>query len=158
MGGGELSTKVSRGMPEGGFLALLRASAHIAVPVGAVGSLGLMLWAGRRNDSRILLVLFALWVLSPFMALVLANAVSKRWSVVSRAALHSVMLVLTLVTLAIYGDVVLGPPRAKPAFVFIVVPPASWLLIAIVVAVAALISGRHTSGTHGVIRSWPRDL
>ena len=142
MGGGELSTKVSRGMPEGGFLGLLRASAHIAVPVGAVGSLGLMLWAGRRNDSRILLVLFALWVLSPFMALVLANVVSKRWSVFSRAMLHSVMLVLTLVSLAIYGDVALGPPRAKPAFVFIVVPPASWLLIAIVGAVAALISGR----------------
>src|SRR5439155_17003037 len=132
------STKVSREMPEGGFLALLRAPANIAVPVGTVGSLGLMLWAGRRNDSRILLVLFALWVLSPLMALVMANVVSKRWSVVSRATLHCVTLVLTLFTLAIYGDSALGHPRAKGAFVFIVVPPASWLLIAIGVALAAL--------------------
>ncbi len=126
---------------ERGCLGLLRASAWIAVPVGAVGSVGLMLWAGRHNPSRLLLVLFALWVLSPFIALALVNVVSKRWSVVSRAMLHSVTLVLTLVSLAMYGDVHLRPPEPN-AFVFIVVPPASWLIIAIVVAVAALISGR----------------
>jgi hypothetical protein len=44
-----------------------------------------MFHAGRRNDSRVLLVLFALWVLSPFMVVVLANVVSKRWSVQTRA-------------------------------------------------------------------------
>ncbi len=123
---------------------MLRAAALIAVPAGAVGSVGLMLHAGRRNDSRILLALFALWVLSPFMALVLANLVSKLWSVHTRATLYSVMLVLTLGSLAIYGDVALGPPRAKTAFVFVVVPPASWLLTAIVVPTAALISGRRS--------------
>ena len=95
------------------FLDLLRASALIAVLVGAAGSVGLMLWAGRRNDSRILLLLFALWVLSPFMAFVLANMASRRWSVVSRATLHGVILVFTLVTLAIYGNAVLGPSRGK---------------------------------------------
>src|ERR1017187_6810870 len=142
-GRGEMASKVSRGRPEGGFLGLLRAAALIAVLAGAVGSVGLMLHAGRRNDSRILLVLFALWVLSPFMALVLANVVSKRWSVLTRATLYSAMLVLTLGSLAIYGDVALGPPRAQTAFVFVVVPPASWLLIAIVVPLAAQISGRR---------------
>jgi hypothetical protein len=101
-----------------------------------------MLHAGHRNPSRLLLVLFALWVLSPFIALVLANMVSKRWSVLTRATLYTVMLVLTVGSLAIYGDVALGPPRTKAAFVFVVVPPASWLLIAIVVPIAALISGR----------------
>ena len=76
------------------------------------------------------------------MALVLAHVVSKRWSALTRATLYSVMLVLTLGSLAMYRDVALGPPRAKTAFVFVVVPPASWLLIAIVVPIAALISGR----------------
>jgi len=103
-----------------------------------------MLRAGRHNSSRILLVLFALWVLSPFVVLVLANMVSKRWSVLTRATLYSVMLVLTLGSLAIYGDVALGPPRAQTAFVFVVVPPASWLLIAIVLPTAALLSGRRS--------------
>ena len=138
----EVTSKASRRKTEGGFLVLFHAAALIAVLAGAVGSVGLMLHAGHRNPSRLLLVLFALWVLSPFIALVLANMVSKRWSVLTRATLYTVMLVLTSGSLAIYGDVALGPPRTKAAFVSVVVPPASWLLIAIVVAIAALISGR----------------
>jgi len=129
---------------QSGFLGLLRATALIVVLAGAVGSVALMLHAGRHNDSRILLVLFTLWVLSPFVALVLASMVSKRWSLPTRATLYSLMLALTLGSLAIYGDVALGPPRAKTAAVFVVVPPASWLLTAIVVPIAALISGRRS--------------
>jgi len=130
--------------PKSGFLGLLRAAGLIAVAAGAVGSAGLTLYAGRHNPSRILIALFVLWVLSPFMALVLANVVSKRWTVPTRAALYMVMLVLTPGSLAVYGDVALGPPRAQTAFAFLVVPLVSWLLIAIVVAAAALISGRRT--------------
>src|SRR5712691_4338173 len=122
-------------------LGVLRAVALIAVVAGAVGSVGLMLHAGKRTP-RLLLVLFTIWVLSPFVALAWANVVSKRWSVLIRATLYGVTLVLTLGSLAIYGDVALEPPRAKTAFVFVVVPPASFLLIAIVVPIAALISGK----------------
>lgn len=135
---------MNQGRPESGFLDVLRSAALLAMLAGAVGSVGLTLYAGRRNDSRILMVLFALWVLSPFMALILANAVSKRWSAHIRATLYSVTLVLTLGSLAIYGIVALGPPRGKAAFVFVVVPAASWLLIAIVVPIAALISRRRS--------------
>jgi hypothetical protein len=148
-GRGEWTSEVNRGKPECGFLGLLRAAALLAVLAGAAGSFGLMLHAGRRNDSRILLVLFTIWVLSPFVALVLADVVSKRWSVLTRATLHSVMLVLTLGSLAIYGDVAFGPPRAKTAFVFIVVPPASWLLMATAVPIAALVSGRLSRRSDG---------
>jgi len=91
----------------------------------------------------------AIWVLSPFMAVLLADVVSKGWPILTRAALYSVMLVLTLGSLAIYGDAALRP-RAKAAFVYVVVPPASWLLIAIVLPIAALISGslsRRGDGT-----------
>ena len=136
------SSKVSRGSPERGFLGLLRGAALSAVLAGAVGCFGLMLYAGRRQKSLILIGLFTVWDLSPFVGLVCAHVISKHWAVLTRATLYSVMLVLTLGSLAIYGDVVLGPPRAKTAFVFVVVPPASWLLIAIVVPIAALISGK----------------
>ena len=87
--------KSSRGRPDGGFLGLLQAEALIAVLAGTVGSIGLMLHAGR-NAPRLLIVLFAIWVLSPFVALALANGVSKRWSVLTRATLYSVMLVVAL--------------------------------------------------------------
>jgi hypothetical protein len=116
--------------------------ARIAVVAGAGGSAGLTLYAGRHNASRLLIVLFTLWVLSPFMALAWANMVSKGWPVVTRAALYGLMLALPLGSLAIYGDAALGPPRPKPAFVFLVVPMASALLIAIVIPVAAFLSGR----------------
>jgi hypothetical protein len=142
-GSQEMASKASPGKPEAGFLSVLRAAALIALLVGAVGSVGLTLHAGWRKDSpRVLLALFAIWVLSPFAALVVANIVSKGWPVITRATLYSVMLILTLGSLAIYGDVALGPPRAKTAFVFVVVPPASWLLIAIVVPIAVLIARR----------------
>ena len=134
-GRSEIASKASRGRPDDRSLGFLRAAALIAVLVGAMGSVGLTLCAGRHNHSLILMALFAVWVLSPFMALVWANVVSKRWSALTRATLYSVMLVLTLGSLAIYGDVALGPPRAKIASFFLVVPAASWLLIAIVVLI-----------------------
>jgi hypothetical protein len=121
----------------------LRAAAMIVAPVGALGSVGLTLYAGRHNDSRLLMALFTLWVLSPFMALAAAGFVSKRWPATARAALYGVTLVLTLGALALYGAVALGPPRLKPAFVFVVVPPASCLLVAVVIA-TAWISGRRS--------------
>lgn len=90
-----------------------------------------MLYAGHRNNSRLLLLLFALWVVSPFVALIWTNMVSQR-------SVSTVTLILTPVSLAIYAYVALGPPRPKIAFFFLVVPAASWLLI----AAARLISGR----------------
>jgi hypothetical protein len=141
-GSDEMASNESPRKPEARFLSVLSGAALIALLVGAVGSVGLMLRAGHRNPSRLLIVLFTFWVLSPFIALVLANVVSKRWSVLTRATLCVEMLVITFGSLAIYGALAFGPLRAKTGFVFLVVPAASWLLIAIVVAIAALISGR----------------
>src|SRR6266700_2562256 len=99
-GPSEISAKASRGRPDGGFLGLLHTVALTAVVAGAGGSVGLMLRVGHRNPSRILLVLFVIWVLSPFIALILADILAKRWSVLTRATLYGVMLILTLGSLA----------------------------------------------------------
>jgi len=123
------------------FLGVLGAAALVAVVAGSAGSLGLLFRAGRRTP-RVLLLLFVLWVLSPFTALAWANLASKHWSGVTRATLYGVMLVLTVGSLAIYGVVVLGPPRAKPAAVFLLVPLAAWLVTTIAVSIAALASRR----------------
>jgi hypothetical protein len=128
-------------------LSVLRAAALIALPAGAAGSIGFMLRAGHRNPSRVLLILFAIWVLSPFVALIFATIISKDWSVLTRTTLYGVMLVITVSSLAIYGDVALGPPRAKTAFAFVAVPPASWLLIGITTSITALISRRRSRRT-----------
>ena len=150
----EMTSKVDNATPESGSIGLLHAAAVIALVTGAIGSVGLTLHAGQRVGSpRLLLGLFAMWVLSPFVFLVVAYVVSKRWSLLTRATLHGVMLVVAVASLALYGDVALGPARPTPA-VFVIVPPASWLLMAIVVPTAAFIS-RRLSRRHE--RSAPTD-
>ena len=140
-GPSETNSKASRGRPDVGFPGRLRAVALIAVVAGAVGSIGLWIHATQHPPLTIV-VLFVIWVLSPFVALLLADVVSKRWSVLTRATLHSVMLVVTLGSLAIYGYDALRPRKAQAAFWYVLVPPFSWLLIAVVVPIAALISRR----------------
>lgn len=137
-----MTSNVIPGRPDGTSLRVLHAAGLISLLVGAVGSVGFMLYAGRRNPSRILLILFTGWVLSPFMALLWANMISKHWSVITRATLYSLMLVITLGSLVIYGEAALRPHRGKAAFPFVIVAPASWLLSALVVPMAARISGR----------------
>ena len=122
-------------------LSLLRTMAVVVVLAGAGISLGLMLHAGRNNKSVLLIVLFVIWVLSPFIALLVANVVSKRWSDLTRMTLYSLMLFLTLGSLVSYSGV-LSPPGTKPAFVFLVVPLISWLLMAIVIPITASLSRR----------------
>jgi uncharacterized membrane protein len=51
------------------------------------------------------------------------------------------MLFLTLGSLVSYSGV-LSPPGTKPAFVFLVVPLISWLLMAIVIPITASLSRR----------------
>ena len=124
-------------------MTLLRAAALIAIPVGAVGAVVLFVRAAD-HPPPVLVVLFILWLLSPFVILGWAHVISKRWAVPTQAALYSVTLVITLASLAIYGKVIVVAPAGSPkAAVFVVVAPASWLLIAIVVPAAALLSGRR---------------
>ena len=150
-GRGEIGSKANLGRPEPGFIGPLRGAARAAVLVGAVGSVGLMFHASQ-HPPRLLLVLFVIWVLAPFIALALADAASKHWPVITRATLYCVMLVVTLGGLAAYGYDLMKPPRAQAAFVFVIVPLASWLLIATAIPVAALIPVRLSRGGDGANR------
>jgi uncharacterized membrane protein YhaH (DUF805 family) len=137
----ETMSKARRGAT-GGF-ALLRALALVVTAAGAAGSLGLMFRFGNRQPSWILIAMFTIWVSSPFAGLVLADVVAKRWRAVPRAALHCLMLLLPVGSVAMYGGLVAMPPGASPAAVFLVVPFVSWALLAIVFAVASAASRRQ---------------
>lgn len=136
-------------MPERGFLKVLRGAALVAVLAGGGGSFALMLRAGRNQRSIILILLFAAWVLSPFIGAILAHTVSKCWSILTRVTLSVVMLILTAGSLMIYGNAAFGHSTAKVGFVFLMVPLASWLLAAIVVSISAFISGRQSRRGEG---------
>src|SRR5947209_18740433 len=103
----------SRAVPDAGHLAALRRTAAIALFTGACGSVALMLRAGRRQQSKILLLLFGIWVLCPFVTAAIANSFSKRWATPIQMTLCGLALILTLGSLAIYGSVAFGYLNAK---------------------------------------------
>ena len=134
----------NRTTPERRWLETFRITALVSVALGAIESVTLMLRVGRRNSSFLLLLLFTGWVLSPFLALAWTGLLSKSWPALTRATLYILMFIVTFASLAIYGRIAFGPPRAKSAPAFLLTPLASWLLLAIVVPVAALISRRRS--------------
>jgi hypothetical protein len=115
----------------------MRASAILALVVGAAGSIGLMLHA-KQHPPPLLVVLFVIWVLSPFAALGAAYRISKRWASGTQTTLHVVTVFIALASLLIYGDDAVNHRAAHPAFVYVAVPPASWLLGVIALLIAAL--------------------
>lgn len=118
---------------------MLRKAGLLAIVIGGVGSVTLTLYTGRRNPSALLMAAFAIWVLLPFVALAAADAMSTNWSALTRTVLYALMFVTAIDTLGTYGYVAFGPPRPQPAFWFLVVPPASLLLIAILLRTVASI-------------------
>jgi hypothetical protein len=137
-----VTSTASRALPEAGRFRVLRAAALAFALAGAAGAVGLTLYAGRHNNSLILRLIFVVWALAPFVAAAWANVVSIRWPVLTRATLHVLTLVLTLSSLAIYAAVSFGLLKAKIGTFVLLVPLASWLLMAIVVPIAAFLSGR----------------
>ena len=111
-GSSDVTSEAGLEKPADGFLRFLREVSLGAVVAGAVVSVGLMLRAGRSTPS-LLLVLFVIWILSPFVALTWAIIVSKRWSVLTRATLYCVTIIITLGSPTIYGGVI-SPPAGSP--------------------------------------------
>lgn len=123
-------------------LNLLRAIALAVTVAGAGASLWLMI--SGRNTPLLLLILFIGWVLAPYIALFVANVISKRWSVLTRVALYILTIILTIGSLVSYSGA-LSPPDMRPAFMFLVVPLISLLLIAIELLLTRRLSRRSDS-------------
>ena len=121
----------------------LRATARMAAFVAAIGSAGLTMRAAYRIDTpRLVLILVMGWVLAPFFVFFFTDLAAKRWPHLIRTVLYTVMIIISLGSLAIYIRFVFGPARTKPAFAFVAVPPATVLLGVIAVSIAALMSRR----------------
>jgi hypothetical protein len=122
---------------EGPALAGLRLAALISLVIGSVGSIGLWIHAAR-HPPVLLIVLFVIWVLSPFAGLGVAHQVSKRLAPGPQATLYIVTVFVALASLLIYGDDALNHSTTHPAFVYVMVPPAAWLFGVTALLIAAL--------------------
>lgn len=103
--------------------------------VGALSSFVLMLYTGRNNSSVILLGLFTIWVLSPFVFLFWANRVSNRWAVFSSMPLNNLMLIISGGSLLAYIVAFFGTSKT-PAFIYLLTPFLSWLILLISLFIA----------------------
>ena len=113
---------------------LLRLLAIIIVLVGVVGSLALMFQAGHNQRSVFLIVAFTAWVISPFIALVVASVKSKHWLLADRITFYFILLLIIAGSLISYSGA-FDIHGTKTAFKFLIVPLISWLVIGIVILV-----------------------
>ena len=125
-------------------LAGLRSAALVAVLFGSIGSVGLLRHAQQRTPPM-LVVLFVIWVVAPFVLLAVANWLSRRWSKQAGLTLYIVTLIVTVASLAIYVDDNIAHRTAKAAFVWVAVPPASVLVSVIAVGIAMVMDKRPTA-------------
>ena len=114
----------------------LRTAARLAALAGVVGTIGFLLHAGQRTP-RFLLLIMAAWVLSPYAILALLDRFVARASS-ARVALYGVTMLVAATSLVVYGADAVRPLAARSAVPYVLVPPVSWTVIAIVVTVAAL--------------------
>jgi len=119
----------------------LRATSLVALVIGAIGSLGLWIHAAQ-HPPPLIIVLFVVWVLSPFVVLGIGHVVAKRWAPSTKAALYWVTVLVTVASIVIYADDAVAHRTAHPAFVYVAVPPASWLVSAVAIGLGAWIARR----------------
>lgn len=108
-----------------------RNSAMLCLLPGAAISLGLMFWVGRHNSSVVLLLLFTVWVASPFAGMALLCRWAGHWPGKRQKVTYSQIRHLSLGSALLYALVVVLNHFPKPAGPFLAVPVASWLRMAV---------------------------
>lgn len=116
----------------------------MANAIGAIVSVAALIYVGTRSGSNaaqpVVMVLIAIWVISPFVILFALHKVSASWSSATRSALYVMMLIISVLSLVVYLAAAAGPARPKPAAPFVALPPVAWVIIAIALLVAAFVS------------------
>jgi hypothetical protein len=106
--------------------------------VGGICAMGLTTYAGARVGSPLVLrLLFAVWVCSPFVALLTGRAMSESWRPSMRAALHTVTLLIGAGSSLAYAYFALGAARPATA-AFVLITPASCLFASVAPGATAL--------------------
>lgn len=103
----------------------MRIATRVLVVACALGSLVSTLYAGRHNHSILLVGLFAVWVLAPFLALL---GVLPKWerAWAAPAKLQVCMILLSLTVLFIYAMNAWHPLGHNAAAPFLLAPVGLW--------------------------------
>lgn len=124
-----------------GSIVFISIPTMIVTFIAHVWSLILLIGA-TQSPSLILVALFVFWVSSPFVGLSLLFLLGRRWPPVARIVLYFVGILCAAGSLLIYERIIQPPAGSPNAFIWLVTPAASWLLIIVAFSIAWLISGR----------------
>lgn len=138
-----MSTPTKKSSPPG----LLRRAALVVLTSGAVLSIVFMLRAGRHNQSVILVTLFFVWVLSPFIGLFAAYSRARTWPANKLLILYCFMLLVGVVSVIAYSGK-FNPGGMKTAAPFLIIPLVSWLLIVTAAAVIPVLLRKNKDGSN----------
>ena len=126
----------------------VRTAGLAAMIVGAIVSVAMLVHVGNRIESNkaqpVVMVLIAIWVLSPYVLLVAGSGLSRNWSELSRATLYWMMNVVAAISLVVYVPFAIGPIGPKPAAPFVGIPPLQWILIVVSLLIAARVGRRRS--------------
>lgn len=120
---------------------------RITLIAGAVGSLALMLYAGRSNTHILITIGFIFWVVAPFALLALAERRSGNWPPAAQAMLGILIWLVVIGSLAIYAYRAAEPPRSTGAFLFVIVPPVSVLVVLVALGIVWVMSRPSRKGS-----------
>jgi hypothetical protein len=115
-------------------LNLLRKINYVVIPIGALVSLYFTFKAGGNNKSFLLLSMFMGWVAFPFLGLFFFNFLCKSFLPPVRLTLIILTYFITIGSLICYSGLV---KSRHVAFLFLVVPFVSWVLLLVIIPLAA---------------------
>jgi hypothetical protein len=126
---------------------LLSIASRFVTMAAALGSVALALYAGRTSHQWLIVAIIAVWVATPFAALLLADRKLKvkHESAPMRDALHWLMIAVSVASLLVYLRVALGPLEERAARAFVLVPTAASVISGILITVVAFIRSQPRS-------------
>jgi hypothetical protein len=122
---------------------IIRMLAVIVTFLGALFTAIAVLHTGRYNNSAWLMALFVAWDVSPFIAMIVAQPIFKRRGKVFHLVLYVLMMAISVTSLAFYSGLIRWPDK-RPAFIFIVIPLVSWIIIGLVLGLSVLFDRKKT--------------
>ena len=118
-------------MKSSSSLQILRIFSLIVLLLGAISSFYFVFAGGRNNSSVLLRLLFIGWVLSPFVALLFFNIRLKQQTIRVYIIFYWFSIILSIVSFIFYKGILIIP-NVNNAFIYLMIPFASWLLIGII--------------------------
>ena len=107
----------------------MRIAARLVIVLCALGSLACTLYAGHNNRSMLLVLLFAVWVLAPFLALLMLLPRWERALLPRAPLLQTCVMIFCIAVCFVYAMNAWHPHGHSAAAPFLLGPMFSWSAI-----------------------------